>query len=329
MVRKKTAKSKLRRAMEPFLVKIDAVYASVQMPLRHRALQAALDFAKGFVLRVEGGTKDKPIGQPWFDAIHFEALSWYQERYVEAMSENPDGESHAVVFFAGAVFSLTFPLLVDGPGSAPLTRRIYFPRVLRDDEDPFAFLDARLELATFAKRARNQLKADISRVVGQTRSLNMALRFADVPEAGRQLANRVMWTLTQAVASISRGQSDRYALAVWELNLVAELALKVFLMQGGHEIPRIHGVRKIHSRAVQAGLEPIDPRVLAAFPSERKAIRCRYGEVSPPPLATLLALYGAALAVSLHAASPLRHSFSVGADGWIEIRSIGALARAP
>src|SRR5450759_385864 len=139
--------------------------AEDQVPLDRRALRAAMFFAEELVTDVSGGTKKDPIGQPWFDAIHFEVVRWYAIRYREAMSRNPYRMSSGVVLLRGAPLSFSFPLTVVKPGSEPSNRRIYFPTRLRDDEKPLAFLDAKVSVRRFTKAERAKLADDISSVI--------------------------------------------------------------------------------------------------------------------------------------------------------------------
>jgi hypothetical protein len=309
-----------------FLKEFDAVLAADQVPLNRRALRAAMFFAEELVEEVSVGTKSDPIGQRWFDAVHAEILRWYAKRYGEAMNQNPDGSSRGLVLLGGAPFSLSFPLTVVRPGSHPGTRRIHFPSRLRDDEKGLAFLDTRVSVRRFAKKERAQLEEDIRAVVADTRELNRALRFATLNQKGQQLANRAMWTVRQAVESIAAGTPDRRGLAVWELNLLGELCLKVFLHSRGVTPAKTHAVRSLHTHAVAAGLSPFTAAKLAKFPSERNAIRFRYGEKAVPSVATITELYQVALSLALHAASQCKRQFSVQHDGWIEVRTIGSLA---
>jgi len=310
-----------------FLKDFDRLLAANQVPLNHRGLQAAMFFAEKLVTDVRGGTKDKPIGQPWFDAIHFEVLRWYARRFGEAMDWNPDGSSRALVLLGGAPFSLSFPLTVFGPGSEPGTRRIYFPSRLRDDEKAMGFLDSKVGIRRFGKADRAKLEADIAAVIQETRELNRALRFATLDTKGQQLANRAMWTVGHIVESIAAGSPDRRALAMWELNLLAELSLKVFLRAQTVTPRPIHSVRSLYKQAREAGLRPFDSAALVQFPSDRNAIRFRYGERAAPDTASVTALYRTALSLALHSASQCKRKFSVQDDGWIEVRTIGALSR--
>jgi len=242
------------------------------------------------------------------------------------MNQNPDGASRGLVVLGGAPFSLSFPLTVVRPGSHSGTRRIHFPSRLMEHEKALAFLDTKVSLRRFTKKERAQLEEDIRAVVADTRELNRALRFADVNQKGQQLASRAMWTVRQAVESIAGGSADRRGLAVWELNLVAELCLKVFL-HSREVAPRpIHVVRSLHDDAVAAGLSPFSAAKLAKFPSGRNAIRSRYGDRAVPSVANIMELYQVALSLALHAASQCKRHLSVQHDGWIEVRTIGSQA---
>lgn len=317
----------LRSIVGEFLKDFDPLLAEDQVPLNRRELRAAMVFAEEVVEDVRGGTKSDPIGQPWFDSIHFEVLRWYARRYGDAMHRNPDGASRGVVLLGGAPLSLSFPLTIIGPGSEPANRRIHFPTRLRDDETALTFLDANVSLRRFTKEERAKLKEDISSVIQDTRELNRALRFAILSDEGQQLANRAMWTIAHAVESIAAGTPDRRALAVWELNLLAELCLKVFLHGQGVHPPKIHAVGSLHEKAVKAGLTPFDSAALMLFPSDHEAIRFRYGEEAAPGAANVTVLYRTALALALHATSQCKRKFWLEHDGWIEVRTIGALAR--
>lgn len=310
-----------------YLGEIDPILSEQGMPLRYRALHAAMMGVEDLVIDVQGGTKENPIGQAWFDALHFEVLRWYHERYAEAMDANRDGTGRGVVSLGGVLLTLTFPLTVVRPGSAAGTNRLHFPEVLRDDENAVTFLDARVGLHTFSDAEQTQLRADIAMVVGHTRRLNRGLRFADVSARTHKLVDRVMWTLCQAAESLGAGSADRLALAIWELNLIAELTLKVFLAQNDVEIPKTHAVRTLHKKAVAAGMTPFPDDALVRFPSERNAIRYRYGEKAPPATAVCLVLYDATLMLAVHVAAQCRHGIWVAPDGWIEVRTIGSLAR--
>ena len=301
--------------------------AEDQVPLDRRPLRAAMFFAEELVTDVSGGTKKDPIGQPWFDAIHFEVVRWYAMRYSEAIDRNADGSSRGVVLLRGAPLSLSFPLAVVVPGSESSNRRVYFPTRLRDDEKPLAFLDAKVSVRRFTKAERAKLADDISSVIQDTRELNQALRFATLSNKGQQLASRAMWTVQHAVESIVAGTPDRLALAVWELNLPAELSLKVFLHAQGVLPRKTHVVRSLYKEAVKVGLTPFDSSALARFPSKRNAIRFRYGEKAAPSAMSVVALYRTSLSLALHAAAQCKRAFSFQHDAWIEVRTIGALAR--
>lgn len=317
----------LRRIVDRFLKDFDPIMAEDQVPLDRRALRAAMFFAEELVTDASGGAIKDPIGQPWFDAIHFEIVRWYAIGYREAMSRSRDGMSSGVVLLRGVPLSCSFPLVVVMPGSEPSNRRIYFPTRLRYDEKPLAFLDAKVSVRRFTKAERAELEDDITSVIQDTRRLNQALRFATVCKKGQQLANRAMWTIGNAVESIVAGSPARLGLAVWEVNLLAELSLKVFLHSQSVLPRKTHAVRSLYKDAVEVGLTPFDPSALLRFPSERSAIRFRYGERTAPSAMSIVALYRASLSLALHAAAHCKRAFSFQHDAWIEVRTVGARAR--
>jgi hypothetical protein len=317
----------LRDSVSHYLTEVDPILAKEEMPLRYRALQSALTYVEDMVQEVRGGTLDAPIGQPWFDAIHYEALRWYHERYGDAMRVDTEGNARGVTLIGGAPIAFSFPLTVARPGSQPLTIRLWFPDNLREDEDPITFIDGDIGLHTFPESAREQLRREIVDTVGQIRQLNRGLRFAELSSTAQALVSRVMWSLRHAAESISANSAERLGLAVWELNLATELSIKVFLTQRGVKFPKIHDVNELYRLAVAAGLPAVEAGKLNQFPTVPTVIKYRYGEEPSPSLTDVISLYRAVLMVTAHCAANCTHGIWIAPDGWIEVRTIGSLAR--
>ena len=318
----------LQESVAAYLAERDSAFVEEGLPLRHRPLQGALAFVKDCVNEVQGGTLEAPIGQAWFDAIHYEALRWYAERYGDAMRCDSDGDARGLVVVGGAPIALLFQLTVSRPGSQPHTTRLSFPDSVRDDEDVTGFIDGRFTIGAFPEAEQRLIRERISDVASRTRRINRGLRFANLDETGRAFVSRAMWALRHGVESITANSPERLGLAVWELNLVGELSIKTFLTQREVAFPKTHVVRDLYERGCAAGLPGLEDTVVVdVFPKKEQAIQHRYGEVPPPSLRTAVALYDAALAMALHCASHLSRGIWIAPDGWIEVRTIGSLAR--
>jgi hypothetical protein len=271
-------------------------------------LKLPLEFVKHFLLDVSHGSKDDPIGQPWFDTLLSETLKWYRARYGEAMRGNTESTARGLVIFRGAPLTLTVPLTVTRQADRPGHIWLHFPRTVRDDEDPYAFLDAPLQRSGLPPSAADLLASELVSVSNATREFNNELRTADIPANAHPLMARIGPTLNHAVESAA-ASIDRRGLSIWDLNLVAELTLKVFLRQRRAQFKRTHAVRTLHEHAVREGLPPLDADVLDVFPAEDVAVRQRYGEEAPPTLQDVNLLYRAVLRFATAVAASLTHRF--------------------
>jgi hypothetical protein len=317
----------LRASVDSYLREVDRDFEQQSMPITYRSLQGALGYVEEMVRSVRGGTKEKPIGQVWFDAILYETHRWYVARYGDAMRVDSGGQAAGVVLLGGAPVVLSIPLSVKRPGSEPLTIRLSFPDSVLDDEDPLAFIEGQVGVQAFPSDAQARLRENIEAIVRQTRQLNRGFRFADLSKTAQALVDRVMWTLDQAIVSIAANSPSRLSMAVSELNLFSELSLKVFLSQHEKTVRPIHDVPELYRHAVAVGLPVLSEDVLEAFPKEKHVSKHKYGVSKPPSLERTVALYDASLTLGLHCASHCAHSSLLGANAWIELYTIGARAR--
>lgn len=317
----------LRDSVGTYLEDLDPLLAREGMALRYRALESALAYVDDMVKEVHGGTLSEPIGQPWFDAIHYETLRWYHARYGDAMRVDADGSSCGLVLLRRVPIAVSFPLTVARPGSEPLTIRLSFPDALLDDEDAIGFVGGSIQFDGFAEAEREQIRHEVADIVRQTRRLNRDLRFAELTATTQAFVNRLMWSLCGGVESSAANSTDRLGMAVWEFNLVAELAIKILLMQRGVAFPKTHDVRRLSKVASDTGVLTVTQAALDMFPTERVAVRHRYGEEPPPPVDKLVALYKSALSFAVHCAAACERGIWIAPDGWIEMRTIGSLSR--
>jgi hypothetical protein len=210
--------SPLRASVDSYLRALDSVFEEQGMPVSYRSFQGALGYAEDMVISVRGGSNEKPIGQAWFDAIHFDThTGTSRATRCDARRLRRHGAGHCSG--GGAPVSLSMPLTLTRPGAEQLTTKLCFPESLRDDEDPVSYIDGRIGIDTFPRETQRRLLDNISDIVRRTRRLSRGLRFAILPKAAQGFVDRVMWTLDHAVVSIAANSASRLSIALSELNL--------------------------------------------------------------------------------------------------------------
>lgn len=144
-----------------------------------------------------------------------------------------------------------------------------------------------------------------------TRCAVNGIGWAPLPsETHQQLAAGISVHLDRAVVGVCDATGPTAEIAIWELHLAVEKALKVFLAQKSIAVPNTHDLTRLRSLAKGGGLSTDAGRGIDNLPTHREANAHRYGEVPAPTPGYLMSAYLQALEVISRIARELDH-------GWI------------
>lgn len=297
-------------ALRDVLPILDEQMATIGTPVQDRPLLAARQIVDIFVLEVHGDTKENYIEKPWFAQIFKLVRTWYEKRYGEAVTKSRQATALGIFHFFGTPYLLRVPLVLSKPVGDG-TAWIHFPTEVQESEDPFSWVQPLLPKDITAKR-----KASVTAVIIQVaillRSININLNTADLAEPDqRSMARSIIRHLGKAASDITTDDRSDVSLAVWEIHMACEKAMKVYLSQKKIDYPFDHDLRKLQ-RLASSELDWSDAKLaLATMPSERRVMDWRYSKGTPPTPKELDRMYTAALQLCSIYSKRLTHTLKM------------------
>lgn len=272
-------------------------------------MEAARFFVDCLILKIEGDTKENYLLKPWFASIFRPIQDWYKKRYGEAQVHPKRGLAGAVKHH-GALYLLRIPLTVTRPqedGTCWLT----FAKDVLPGEDPASWIVNGPSLEQMRPKQLAALQKEATSTATRVRDIANHLLTADLPDdSARTMVNSVLRHLDKAASDMAAQGPEAASLAVWDLHMACEKAMKAYLTQDGISYPKIHDLRDLNTLAPTKHDWSAVKAALVRFPSERRVMQWRYQEVDPPTLSDLWRFYDVALQVCATYAARMRRTYA-------------------
>jgi len=265
------------------LAVIDEVLAISGMALSDRPLFASLEFVKACIVDAKGVSLEKPLTQPWFARLHGMVERWYRCRYGERGLRAVDWTGLGVVLIFSTAFRVKVPLTLLEPADRDDRAWVCFAASIHDGEKPLTWIVDPPDLAQMTPDEIGDLEATVCGIAVTTRLIAVDLMSAErpTPDVAAMLGG-IRSQLDSAVEHLCSEQATNRGLAIWELHLATEMALKALLFERTGEAKRTHDLISLHAAACAAGMHQLPPDVLGLLLSAGEAIRYRYGENGEP-----------------------------------------------
>ena len=283
---------KMQSIVREQMTLIDEILSKRGTSLTQRPFEAASLFVNECIVEIEGDTKDDYWGKKWFADIYRWTEEWYRERYGDALKNEGKDNAKGITLVYGTPFPLDIPLTLTKPEEPGKTVWLIFPIEVMPEEDPVNWLQPKPNLQQLSEKQLTQLTEEIGFVASALRAINVNLMTAEYPSSSLQmLAGGITAHLKKAVQDILSGKPEQISVAYWEIHLAIEKTVKVFLKQKGQNPPNIHDLAKLREMAdlIINSTELND--CFEQCPSDKEAIKYRYGESDKVSSETAIQFY--------------------------------------
>lgn len=282
--------------LEDFLLHMDDVLSKAGMPVSERPMEAAKLFVDYLVIEIKGDTKENYQTRPWFASIFRPVQNWYKKRYGEALV-HPKHVLTGAVKYHGALYLLRVPMTVakpQGDGTCWLT----FPKDVLPGEDPVSWIVNGPPLEQMRPKQLAALQKAASTTATRLRGIANDLLTIDLSDdSARPMVKSVLRHLDKAASDMCALNSEAASLAIWDLHMACEKAMKAYLIHEGVSFPMIHDLRVLNKLSPTKHDWSAVKSALATFPSEGRVMKWRYQEIAAPTLNDLWRFYEVAMQV--------------------------------
>lgn len=280
------------------LPNFDAVLAKRGVDLSQRALKASMLIVEHCIIDIKGDTKDDYWDKIWFSSLFQSVNKWYEKRYGDALQQRKSSTVSTVVSAFGTPFRADVPLFVNELPQPDKTFWLCFPTTVLSNEVHMSWIINPPNFDSSNEEERNRVSSTLIESATHLRAIHVNLMTADhKDERTQSLAQGILPHLEKGALDIFHANPNSLSMAVWELNFACEKIIKTFLRQQQVDPPNIHDIHRLHKLAINnLGGNKMDAAV-AMLPSEKVAIKHRYAEILPPPLAEIFSIYSSALSI--------------------------------
>lgn len=289
---------------------IDEMLAISGMPASDRALFASLEFVKVCIVDAKGVSLEDPLKQPWFAHLHAMVKTWYRGRYGEDGFRPAEPTAVGVVLVFSTPFRLEIPLTLLKPADRADQAWLCFVATVHEGEQPLSWIINGPDITRMTPAEAADLEATTRGVAAANRLIAVDLMSAErpTPEVAATLG-RIRPQLDAAVGHLCSFQGAEKGLAVWELQLATEFALKALVLERTGGVDRTHDLAALHTAACAVGMTPLSSEVLTMFPRWKDAIRFRYGENGDPCVRWCFEHYRRTIGAVAHIVAAHRRKF--------------------
>ena len=265
---------------------IDRQLALGNVPLGQRCFHATIEFVTEFVIKIEvdgsetDDFKTDFYEKEWFRGLYKHIKSWYCSRYGEALNEPTSQSAIGVVSIYGTPFKVVVPLSVRGAIEEP-GKSAWFtiPNSVLEEEDVIEWLPNPPNTDSLDSPVIEKIYFDLSHVGSSLRSIYVNLMTAEKESENiRGMASGIISHLQNAAEDILKPDSGGVSYAFWELHLAVEKSIKVLLLQHGSQKHHHHDLHKLFNKAKIEYEIKIEDQKLVNLPSDKEAVKYRYGE---------------------------------------------------
>lgn len=273
------AKNDLYEFIEYQLPIFDEILAEQQKPLAERPLAAAFHFVNYCVVEIKGNNKENFIEKEWFRTLYQLIKKWYQDRYAEAMKHQHDQKSLGMVLVYDTPFQFNIPLSVAEEKEADDKMWFCLPNSVLENENVLDWFTNKPNFTRMSEGDLESLRKKVSDISSFTRAIRVNLMSATLEkEELHKISGSIPAHIDKAVRDILSLNDGRISTSFWEIHLAVEKALKLIILQNGHEHGNKHDLNKLCIIANNISGIKLDCNLFGKFPSDHEAIKQRYGE---------------------------------------------------
>lgn len=301
----------LRKSIAPMLESIDSIFSEKGKPLHIRPFEAASLIARHSIVSVEGDDdKDNFVAKPWFAALYAEIHNWYKHKY-GSLFQVKGARATGLVVYRGIPHVVEIPLTISTLQEDGLVK-LTFPTRVYETEDPNQWIRP-----TLTKRAISAGGVKLARRINVTcsaiRQLQINIGTAGGKDTGvPRMAASIVDHLSKAATAASADHQESNSLALWDIHLACEKAVKSLLSQRNISYPKTHDLAKLTSLLSDISLEGAAHRIIHRLPSDSLVMRHRYLQEPPISPNRLYVLYSLALNLCLIFTSRIDQRFRIG-----------------
>jgi hypothetical protein len=256
----------------------DEILANNQEPLSQRPLAAAIYFVNFCVVDVKGDNKENFLEKKWFRSIYKLIKKWYTEQYAEAMNHVRDNFALGVVLIYKTPFLLNIPLSIAEEKESNDKKWFCLPNSILEKENVFEWIQNKPNFSNMPNEYIESLKKEVYGIASSTREINVNLMSASLDKELHKISGSIHAHIEKAVRDITSLKVARISTSFWEIHLAIEKAIKLIILQNGHDHKSSHNLCKLCKIANNIKGVNIDCDILSKFPSDNEAIKQRYGE---------------------------------------------------
>lgn len=302
---------KLRKALAPMLESIDTVLSERGMELQSRPFEAASTLVRHSLIEVKGDDdKDDFAGKPWFAAIYAEIYGWYKNKYGALMKVQPD-KILGLVAHNGMPHIIHLPITISQLQDDGLLK-LTFPTEVCSSEDPMSWVKPRIRKNSIAG-SRVKLHSRVQKTCSMLRQIGINTGSAGGKESKVPLmARSILEHLGLAATTVDSRHKERNSLAIWELHMACEKALKSLLSQREIQFPKMHNLAKLNKLLNDPVLEQRARRMIDRLPNDNAAIDHRYLDAPQVTINVFYVYYFISLQLCVLYTSHLRQAIKIG-----------------
>lgn len=281
----------LEKTLGEQLPHIDEVLAARREPLRQRPLSAASFIVDHLIVEIKDDTKEDYFDKPWFSLIYKIVKHWYRERYGDAFSKKDTDSIRGVVQIHHALFEIRVPTRITQDAGNDGTFWVCIPNTVLPEEEPLKWIINGPNLKNALPDEQEKSRERVMLVAESLRTIRVNL-MTDYPDENTKiLVGQVLTHLEKGALDLVNNEVQGASLALWEFFMGVEKTMKILLRQRGIIPPNTHDLNKLNQ--LSGGIVPSE--VIMAFPSDKDAIKHRYGELPLPSLNEAVVVYICAL----------------------------------
>lgn len=311
---------KLAESMDHWLDLFDRDLSDQEVSLFQRPIQALIMLFREGAIEVKAGDErlDEPenLGESaeklWFRVLFDAVKYWYVERYgAPAMERRGNETLKGAQMIRDVTFAISIPanrVVLEEEGELAW---MYFEDGLGDGENATAWIVDSPDLSKLESEARAMVVAEAKRTAEILRTIEfrrVTFRANDDHEV-QKLIQSTLTYLSQAARRMVSGQRPEIGPAWFDLQMANEAAFKAVIRSNTGKQPHIHLLDDLLRRAQQHGVV-FESSKISHWPRFSDISDWRYGQGSPPGIASLYSAYQ----VSLELVSACMYHFKPGME---------------
>lgn len=258
---------------------IDLKLSASNIAISLRPFLAVSEFVEDFIIEIKGDTKDNYHKEKWFKHLYNYSVDWYKDRYGSAFDSKPKNYFKGVILIYQTPFEIRIPQTIVKKDDDGISKWITFPNDILPEENVNDWL---VTAPNYDKTEENigDILNQIKNIGSLIRSISVGLMTATSDnDVISGMKAGIITHLEAAAEDILRYEISGISLAFWEMQLALEKILKVYLMQRGEQNPYNHNILNMVKVSKDKYKMKIDSNLFGNIPSDKEAIKYRYGEI--------------------------------------------------